>query len=714
MVLSIGMIMKNEEKYLRDCLTALQPILDNVDSELIICDTGSTDNSINIAKEFTDNVLEIEWRDDFGWARQQGFQLAKGEWFWYVDPDEIFQDVQAIIDFFNSGEYKNFGCGIIKLNDNPYSNDEGNIADYVRLFKIVDGMQWQDKIHEQLVPFEGPNKYLNATCLHYGYVGNQEFSAAKHKRNLKPILEIYNERPNDYRNIMHLAAEFNHMPETQLKYAEIGIKLAKDTELSADYSSYPCFYPAFAQVVTRLYFDFNEHEKVIDCVNEYFESVPTEKISINACNLKYMQTLSYIKLDMIENAKTSAFAAYSLKKQADNNELSRISLSAGAGSMKVDYHQFIAQILTSLIRLDNFDETITWLKQAILQDDKLDEYKCYASLIGIMFSYSPKMLSDLYLHFSQAQNAQKHNDIITIIESGLNNQSSKIDFAKNLLKKLENSTVENTSYIKLQQLRLAMNENSPVDDYLDYFVQQTEISQIYADVLVAAIKNNKYFEELSQKMNIVSYVNLFNQTIDAMNVPWQVVATNDMLHNLEIIHNFLQQTNFMENFTSAKAVRFICNILGNLKGKAENESLHFELLERAFHMYYKMIYSKEFYCESEVDSLVESDKTTFYLGTAYERKNAGNIADFAKYMRLALKTAPHYKDMIQQITENLQENLVLPTIHDELQQEIANLKAVIYNMIQTGNKTQAQQIFETYVQINPTDGDIAKIRQMLA
>lgn len=56
MVLSIGMIVKNEEKYLERCLTALKPTLENVDSELIIADTGSTDNTVEIAKRFTDKV----------------------------------------------------------------------------------------------------------------------------------------------------------------------------------------------------------------------------------------------------------------------------------------------------------------------------------------------------------------------------------------------------------------------------------------------------------------------------------------------------------------------------------------------------------------------------------------------------------------------------------------------------------------------------------
>ena len=50
MLLSIGMIVKNEEKYLRDCLEGLKPILEQVESELIICDTGSEDTTIEIAK----------------------------------------------------------------------------------------------------------------------------------------------------------------------------------------------------------------------------------------------------------------------------------------------------------------------------------------------------------------------------------------------------------------------------------------------------------------------------------------------------------------------------------------------------------------------------------------------------------------------------------------------------------------------------------------
>jgi len=48
MLLSIVMMVKNEEKHLENCLKSVQPVLNNIDSELIIVDTGSTDNTVEI------------------------------------------------------------------------------------------------------------------------------------------------------------------------------------------------------------------------------------------------------------------------------------------------------------------------------------------------------------------------------------------------------------------------------------------------------------------------------------------------------------------------------------------------------------------------------------------------------------------------------------------------------------------------------------------
>ena len=118
MLLTIGMIVKNEERFLERCLTGLKPILENVDSELIIADTGSTDKTVEIAKQFTDNVIYFEWTNDFAAARNSTRERAQGLWYMFVDGDEIFVSCDNIIKFFNSGEYKkyNFLCLFDNLN----------------------------------------------------------------------------------------------------------------------------------------------------------------------------------------------------------------------------------------------------------------------------------------------------------------------------------------------------------------------------------------------------------------------------------------------------------------------------------------------------------------------------------------------------------------------------------------------------------------------
>ena len=64
MLLSVVMIVKNEEKYLDKTLHALKDLRRDIDSELIILDTGSTDNTVEIAKKYTDKVYFAKWNEE--------------------------------------------------------------------------------------------------------------------------------------------------------------------------------------------------------------------------------------------------------------------------------------------------------------------------------------------------------------------------------------------------------------------------------------------------------------------------------------------------------------------------------------------------------------------------------------------------------------------------------------------------------------------------
>lgn len=79
------MIMKNESKVLRRCLESVRGLVNDV----IICDTGSTDRSREIAKKAGCKVLSDPWHDDFARPRNISIAAATGDWILIMDPDEI-------------------------------------------------------------------------------------------------------------------------------------------------------------------------------------------------------------------------------------------------------------------------------------------------------------------------------------------------------------------------------------------------------------------------------------------------------------------------------------------------------------------------------------------------------------------------------------------------------------------------------------------------
>ena len=85
MKFSLCMIVKNESAILRNCLDSLKEIMD----EIIIVDTGSTDDTKQIAAEYTPYVYDFEWNDDFAAARNFAFAKATGDYIYSADADEV-------------------------------------------------------------------------------------------------------------------------------------------------------------------------------------------------------------------------------------------------------------------------------------------------------------------------------------------------------------------------------------------------------------------------------------------------------------------------------------------------------------------------------------------------------------------------------------------------------------------------------------------------
>ena len=253
MKLTIGMIVKNEEKWLDKCLSAIRPILDNVDSELIVTDTGSTDRTVEIAKKYTDKVLHFDWINDFSAARNFGLEKACGEWFMMLDADDIFRSCDHIISFFNSGEYKKYNSATY-ISRNLHKTAKGDgYSDTLapRMVKLTPDTKYEYAVHESLTTFDPPYKNLEDIADHYGYYyETDEQRERKFRRNaelLQKKLDAENgTNPMTYLQLYE-AYRGIEQNDKALEYMDKGIELCRQKNsivLAALYFHKSCYYQA--------------------------------------------------------------------------------------------------------------------------------------------------------------------------------------------------------------------------------------------------------------------------------------------------------------------------------------------------------------------------------------------------------------------------------------------------------------------------------------
>ena len=85
------MIVRNEEKNLPDCLGSAKGLFD----EIVVVDTGSTDRTQEIARDFGAKVFEFTWINDFAAARNAALSHATGDYAFWLDADDVLDSHQC-------------------------------------------------------------------------------------------------------------------------------------------------------------------------------------------------------------------------------------------------------------------------------------------------------------------------------------------------------------------------------------------------------------------------------------------------------------------------------------------------------------------------------------------------------------------------------------------------------------------------------------------
>ncbi|MFZ4509042.1 MAG: glycosyltransferase, partial [Fimbriimonas sp.] len=195
--ISLCMIVRDEERVIRDCLGSSVPFF----REVILVDTGSKDRTVEIATEMGATVRHFPWTESFSEARNESLRDAQGKWIFWMDADDtlpiatvelmqqaVLEVPDSVIAFIIPVQFVEGGAGA------------GTRVDHVKLFRNV-GAKFEGRIHEQILHSlrsvrDGEIGRIGSPVLHSGYDSSPEGQAKKRARDEKLLKLDLAERPN--------------------------------------------------------------------------------------------------------------------------------------------------------------------------------------------------------------------------------------------------------------------------------------------------------------------------------------------------------------------------------------------------------------------------------------------------------------------------------------------------------------------------------------
>lgn len=248
--LTISMLVCGRDTTIR-CLDSLVPILEGLDAELILVDTGCPTELREQLTKYTDQIIPFTWCDDFSAARNVGMKAAHGEWFLYIDDDEWFENPEVLIHFFKSGKYKKYGC-VNYIQRNYYDADFIHYDDFwaSRMIKLDADTCFHSKIHEYMAPIRGEAFNLELIANHTGYIFQTPEAKKKHfDRNAPLLLEMIKEEPERLRWRVQLMQEYRSIKDyaKMCSFGEESLEFTKERNNERDNWDIGTFYAGAAE-----------------------------------------------------------------------------------------------------------------------------------------------------------------------------------------------------------------------------------------------------------------------------------------------------------------------------------------------------------------------------------------------------------------------------------------------------------------------------------
>jgi len=217
--ISLNIVTKNNESQIGPLLSLFRKIVD----EIVVVDTGSTDNTIEICKSYGANIIKTEWKHDFSYVRNLCIQNSTKEWIIRLDADELVEpdDLLKLWYMACAGEVDAYIFPVRNFLEDPRTtkNAKWFHSQSIRMFRRHSGVKYTGLVHEEIdkslrdlnLGRQINVAFSSVPFLHFGYLNPKEYLEKKFDYYYKLCLKQIELEPNNFYPYHSVAVHMKHI-----------------------------------------------------------------------------------------------------------------------------------------------------------------------------------------------------------------------------------------------------------------------------------------------------------------------------------------------------------------------------------------------------------------------------------------------------------------------------------------------------------------------
>ncbi|TMN21418.1 glycosyltransferase [Lentibacillus cibarius] len=682
MKISFVMVVKNEAKHIEGVLESINPIREVIKSEIIIVDTGSDDNTVDIARKYTDKIYFHEWDDDFASMRNKSISYAKGEWLFVLDGDEVILNPEVLIEFYQSGKDRNYNSMFVNLKN--IANEEKGLYNYVviaRMFKNTGDFKYVGAIHEQPLK-KGPTHLLDLTLVHYGYDNTDDaLMERKYTRNRGLLEKELEKDPDNIYYLHHIANTYamKKYYDKELYYSQKAYEVAKEKRIDLSKTMY---------VYSGLAIALMNNKKIFD----------VEKICKEAINTKdgIMDFYCYLGKAQSQMGKNKeAIASYNkylelVKRYQDNP-------AAQDSTVVIKTFGAVEVVYTDLCILYEKEKDYENAKHYIM---KINKTQYLVKIIPITLNLFKELEDYKLLQEFMNRLLEYDEEVSGIFYKQLESLLFNMEDMEKKREFLEFFADGNSNYNLLNKIRLEINKENNLK-WLSNIkdIDFSDSPNYYGDILYYLMYYKYPLYELlsdAKESNLNNYFKYLCKQYDGLN---------------KVIYEYLQTFPFEDDLDKIRINKPLLRyalVLNNEKDDEFNQSLFSRFVQEGISFIRNYYHTNIIESERIHDVKSEEDAFFIYMLKAELQKGEDDVF-YIRYLRKALGVYPQMKQGLEKLLNDYvqaSERIMLPYETDKMKEQLVHLISQnLYN--------EALDFVNESLQVVTNDADLYSIKAVI-